>query len=140
MPTLAVMKEARMRVRRIVHTLCGIALLGVLTTTSTGAIPNARRTTYFTFKSEVGLPGTTLPAGSYVFEVLNPDTSADLVRVMNRERTKTYALKFTRSVTRSRWGNLKSTITLGEAPTGQPQPIKTWFPEDETTGREFIYF
>jgi hypothetical protein len=115
-------------------------LLSVLATSSTGAIPNARRTTYFTFKTDVGLPGMTLPAGSYVFEVLNPDTSADVVRVMNPERTKTYALKFTRSVQRSQWGNLKSTITLGEAPAGQPQPIKTWFPQDETTGREFIYF
>ena len=129
-----------MFVRNIVHTVCGVVLLSVLATSSTGAIPNARRTTYFTFRAEVGLPGTTLPAGSYVFEVMNPDTSADLVRVMNRERTRTYALRFTRTVHRSQEGNLKSTIMLGEAPAGQPQPIKTWFPEDETTGREFIYF
>jgi hypothetical protein len=129
-----------MLIRRIVHTLCGVVLLGVLATTSTGAIPNACRTSHFTFKAAVGLPGMTLPAGSYVFEVMNPDTTADLVRIMNRERTKLYALRFTRTVTRSQWGKLKSTITLGEAPNGQPQPIKIWFPEDETTGREFIYY
>jgi hypothetical protein len=129
-----------MLVRKIVHTLCGVVLLGVLATSSTGAIPNARRTTYFTFKAEVALPNATLPPGSYVFEVLNPDMSADLVRVMNRERTKTYSLTFTRFIHRPQWGNLKSTITLGEAPNGKPQPIKTWFPADETTGREFIYY
>jgi hypothetical protein len=129
-----------MLVRRIVHTVCGIVLLGVLATSTTGAIPNARRTTHFTFKSMVALPGVTLQPGSYVFEVLNPDTSADLVRVMNRERSKTYTMQLTRPVHRSRSGDLKATIALGESPAGTPQPIKTWFPEAETTGREFIYY
>ena len=129
-----------MLVRRIVHTACGVVLLGVLATSSTGAIPNARRSTYFTFRAPVALPGVTLPPGSYVFEVLNPDTSADLVRVMTRDRSKTYALQFTRFVHRPARGELKSTITLGEAANGAPQPIRTWFPESETTGREFLYW
>lgn len=129
-----------MRVRRIVHVLCGVVLLGVVSTTPTGAIENARRTTYFTFRAPVGLPGVTLPPGTYVFEVMNPDTSADLVRVTNRDRSKTYSLQFTRPIHRNRWGSLKSAITLGESANGAPQPIKTWFPESETTGREFLYF
>ncbi len=129
-----------MQVRRIVHTLCGVVLLGVLATASTGAMLNARRTTHFTFRTAVALPGVTLQPGAYVFEVLNPDTSADMVRVMNRDRTKTYTLQFTRFVHRPAWGEMKSTIALGEAPAGTPQPIKTWFPENETTGREFLYY
>ena len=128
-----------MSLRRIVHTLCGIVVLGVLATSTTGAIPNARRTTHFTFKSAVALPGVTLPAGSYVFEVLNPDSSADVVRVMNPQRSRTYFMQFTRFVHRPQLGDMKATITLGEATSGTPQPIKTWFPESETTGREFIY-
>ncbi len=102
-----------MQVRRIVHTLCGVVLLGVLATASTGAMLNARRTTHFTFRTAVALPG---------------------------DRTKTYTLQFTRFVHRPAWGEMKSTISLGEAPTGKPQPIKTWFPENETTGREFLYY
>ena len=129
-----------MSVRRIVHTLCSIVVLGVLATSTTGAFTTARRTTNFTFKAAVALPGVTLPAGSYVFEVLNPDSSADLIRVMNPQRNKTYTMQFTRFVHRPQWGDLKSTITLGEAKSGTPQPIKTWFPEGETTGREFIYY
>ena len=129
-----------MRVRRIVHTLCGIVVLGVLATSTTGAITNARRTTYFTFKTAVALPGVTLSPGAYVFEVLNPDTGGDVIRVMNRERNKTYTMQLTRFVHRPAWGDLKATISLGEAPTGTPQPIKTWFPESETTGREFLYY
>lgn len=129
-----------MLARKFVHTLCGVVLLGVLATTSTGAMWNVRRTTTFTFRSAVALPGVTLAPGSYVFEVLNPDSSADLVRVMNRDRNKTYTMQFTRFTHRSQTGSLKSTITLGETPSGTPQPIKTWFPEHETTGREFIYY
>ena len=56
-----------MRVRRIVHLLCGVVLLGVVATAPTGAIENSRRTTHFTFKAPVALPGVTLPPGSYVF-------------------------------------------------------------------------
>jgi hypothetical protein len=129
-----------MRVHRIAHTLSGVVLLGVLATSTTGAIPNARRTTNFTFKASVALPGVTLPAGSYVFEVMNPDTSADLVRVMNRERNRTYTMQFTRRVQRPASGDLKAIVALGESPAGTPQPIKTWFPDNETTGREFIYY
>jgi hypothetical protein len=128
-----------MRVRRIVYILCGVVLLGVLATTPAGAIENAHRTTYFTFKAPVGLPGITLAPGSYVFEVVNPDMSADLVRVSNRERTRTFALQFTRPVHRGWSSNMKSTITLGESASGTPQPIKAWFPENQTTGREFLY-
>jgi len=129
-----------MRLRKIVHILCGVVLLGVVATTPTGAIENAHRTTYFTFRAPVALPGVTLPPGSYVFEVLNPDMSADLVRVSSRDHSKTYALQFTRHVHRDRRGDMKSIITLGEAASGTPQRIKTWFPENETTGREFLYF
>jgi hypothetical protein len=128
-----------MRLRRLVHILCGVVLLGVVATTPTGAIENARRTTYFTFRAPVALPGVTLPPGSYVFEVMNPDMSADLVRVANRERSKTYTLQFTRRVHRDGRGDLKSIITLGESANGMPKPIKTWFPDNETTGREFLY-
>jgi hypothetical protein len=128
-----------MRLRRIVHLLCAVVLLGVVATTPTGAIENARRTTHFTFRAPVGLPGVTLAPGSYVFEVMNPDIGGGVVRVSSPDRTRTYALQLTRPVHRQRSGDMKSTITLGEAANGAPQPIKRWFPENETTGREFLY-
>ncbi len=77
-----------MRVRRLVHILCGVVLLGVVATTPTRAL-DARHTTHFTFRAPVALPGVTLPPGSYVFEVLNPDMSGDLVRVSTRDRNRT---------------------------------------------------
>ena len=97
-----------MLVRRIVHTLCGVVLLGVLATSATGARCDTRRTTYFTFSGTVQMPGVTLPAGTYIFEVANPDGGSDVVRVLSRDRKKTHLMKFTRSIYRASTGDLKA--------------------------------
>lgn len=125
--------------RRIVYMLSGVVLLGVLATSSTSAFGNGARTTHFTFSGAVQLPGVTLPAGTYTFEVVNPGLGSDVVRVMSRDRSKLHALKITRSTYRSASRNLKPAITFGETPAGTPPPVKAWYPDGETHGREFIY-
>ncbi len=128
-----------MSARKVLHTVFGIALLGVLATSSIGAVPNARRTTHFTFSSMVRLPGVTLPAGTYTFEIVNPDQNADLVRVMSRDRSKVYALQFTHIVTRPRAADMRAKVRVGETKAGTAPAITSWFPAEETTGRAFIY-
>ena len=125
--------------RKIVHTLCGVVLLGVLATSATGAFVDARRTTYFTFSRTVQMPGVALPAGTYIFEVANPDGGSDVVRVLSRDRKTVFLMKFTRTIYREQRGDLKATISLGEAPAGNPPTVKAWYPQSETRGREFIY-
>ena len=125
--------------RKIVHTLCGVVLLGALGSSAVGAFIDARRTTYFTFSRSVQLPGVTLPAGTYVFEVANPETSSNVVVVRSRDRSKVYALKMTQFVHRPAARDLKPAITFGETPAGNPPPVKAWYPQNETLGREFIY-
>ena len=127
-----------MRVRKIVHTLCGVVLLGVLATSAIGAM-DSRRTTYFTFSKSVQLPGVTLPAGTYVFEVVNPNTGSDVVVVRSRDRKHVHLMRLTRVVYRAQSGNLDSSIVLGETPAGIPPMVKAWYPQSETRGREFIY-
>jgi hypothetical protein len=128
-----------MLARKIVRTLFGVVLLGVLATSATGAAMDTRRTTYFTFSGPVRLPGVTLPAGTYTFEVANPDSGSDIVTVKSRDRSKVYLMKFTRFVYRDRTGDLKATIAFGETSAGSPPPVKAWYPQYETRGREFIY-
>lgn len=132
-------KEDKMLTRKIVHTLCGVVLLGVLGTSAAGAMMDHRRTTYFTFSRAVQLPGVVLPAGTYIFEVANPDGGSDLVRVLSRDRKRVYLTRFTHSVYRPQWGPLNSTLTLGETSAGNPPTVKTWYPQSDTRGREFIY-
>jgi hypothetical protein len=128
-----------MATRKIVHTLCGVLLLGALSASTIGAAFDGRRTTHFTFGGEVQLPGVTLPAGSYTFQVVNSNLGSDVVSVTTRDRSKVYLMRLTRAVHRPAARTLKATLTLGETRPGTAPRIKAWFPESETRGREFIY-
>src|SRR5687768_4373119 len=120
-----------MRVRHIVHILFGVVLLA-LATSATSAMVDARRTTSFTFSKTVQMPGVALPAGTYIFEVANPESSSDVVRVLSRDRKQVWVMKFTRPVYREAKGDLKAIVSLGEAPAGNPPPVKAWYPQYET--------
>jgi hypothetical protein len=128
-----------MSARKVIHTLFGVALFGVLATSSIGAMPAAGKMTYFTFSKAVQLPGVALPAGTYIFEIVNPDTSANVVRVASRDRSKVYLTQITHRVERPRSRDMEPKIVLGESPAGQPPPVASWFPHGETMGRAFIY-
>ena len=128
-----------MLARKIVHTLCGLVLLGVLATSTTGAFENASRTTYFTFSGTVQMPGVALAAGTYIFEVVNPNGGSDVVRVISRDRKQTYLMRLTRAVDRPSRGHLDASIILGETAAGAPPKVKAWYPQNEIRGREFIY-
>ena len=127
-----------MATRKWLHVAFGVVILGLVSTASTGAIWNAKRTTYFTFSRAVQIPGASLPAGTYIFELADQNT-LDLVRVMSRDRSKVYLTAFTRFVHRSQHGPLESAIVFAETPAGTPPAINVWYPQDETTGRQFIY-
>ncbi len=127
-----------MSFRHALHTLFGVVLLGVIATSSIGALTNAK-TTYFTFGKAVQLPGVALPAGTYIFEVVNSNSSSDVVRVMSRDRSRTYLLQITIPTYRLHTRDLGPSIVFGEQPAGQPSAVKAWFPDSETLGRQFIY-
>jgi hypothetical protein len=128
-----------MMARKVLHTLFGVLLLGVLATSSIGAMPDARKTTYFTFSKAVQVHGVMLNPGTYTFEIMNPDTSADVVRISNRNRSKLHVMTLTRAIERPRSGDLKPAIMLGEASASAPAVVKAWFADGETRGREFLY-
>ena len=117
---VAVFKEDRMFVRKIVHTLCGVVLLGVLGTSATGAFSNPSRTTYFTFSRTVQMPGVALPAGTYIFEVMNPNGGSDVVRVLSRDRKVDVSHEVDARRVSSVERQSRASITLGETPAGTP--------------------
>ena len=126
--------------QKFVRMLCGVALLGVFATSATTARSfDASRTTRFTFSRTVQIPGATLPQGTYIFEIANPNEQADIVRVLSTDRQEAFLLKFTIPVYRQANGNLKASLTLGESPAGTPPPVKAWYPQGEARGQEFLY-
>ena len=128
-----------MLAQKVLHMMFGVTVIGVLATTSIGAIPNAAKTTYFTFSKAVQVSGVTLPSGSYLFEVVNPETNGTVVRVASRDRSKIYLTQITLPVERPRSRDMQPQIVLGEAPAGQPPSVRSWFPDGETIGRAFIH-
>ena len=115
-----------------------VAAVCVLAATLTGDATPFNRTTYFTFNAPVRLQGVLLPPGEYVFEIANPDTDANVTRVMNRKRSKVYASALSRVVTRPPNGRLDAAIIFGETVASAPRPVNGWYPAGETSGREFL--
>ena len=77
------LKEDRMLARTIVHTLCGVILLGVLATSTTGAMKDcAPHDVTSPSAARWRCPGVSLAAGTYIFEVANPDGGSDVVRCL----------------------------------------------------------
>ena len=125
--------------RKLFHVVCGVVILGVLVTAATGAMPNPKRTTYFTFSKSVDLPGVTLSAGTYVFELADPSASWEVVRVTSRDRHHVYLTAFTKPIQRPANGRLNAAIVFGEVSAANPPRIMAWYPQEERTGRQFVY-
>jgi len=98
---------------------------------------SANRTTFVTVSGPVALPGVTLGAGTYVFEVVNPITNNDIVTVLNKERSKVYYSGFTRRVDRPT-GQV-GVVSIEEALPGVAPRILAWYPIGLSTGHGFVY-
>jgi hypothetical protein len=120
--------------QRTLVTWAAVVILGVVLTASANAWGSSAMN-HLTFSGAVGLPNVTLPAGTYIFETA--PGILEIVRVLNKDRSKVYYMGFTRSVGRPR--GMKATVTFGEVEKGAPAPIAAWFPVGSSMGHEFVY-
>ena len=81
--------------RKLLWMLYGLAAIALVTAPRAGAWTNEHKTTYLTFSHPLSLPGVTLGSGTYIFEIANPSSGADIVRVMSRDRSIAYFMAFT---------------------------------------------
>jgi hypothetical protein len=94
--------------------------------------------TLFTFSAPVTLPGVTLPSGQYLFRLAAPDSSANVVQVLNADGTKPYGLFFAISAERPEPASAPE-VRFMETASGMPAAIKTWWYPGERRGYEFIF-
>ena len=94
--------------------------------------------TYFTFSKPVQLPGKTLPAGKYRFELADPQESRRVIKVSNEDGTKQLAMLQTAQYT-MRDPAKDAIVMFGEAPASEPVAVQTFVYPGETIGFEFIY-
>jgi len=94
--------------------------------------------TYLTFSGPVTMPGITLPAGTYRFQLMDPESGRRVVRVSDKDGSKNYGVFL--SIADQRMEPSKDPVVIfGEMPKGMPQAIKAWFYPGETYGYEFVY-
>ena len=114
----------------------GALLLGLAVSAYSIGWADSLHRDYITFSGTVALPGVTLPAGTYRFEV--PMLGAtDVVSVSSQDGKKVYLTQFTRVVDKPRGNN--GHVMLGEAAPGTAPQVKAWFPIGGDSGRQFIY-
>jgi hypothetical protein len=99
------------------------------------------RKTVITFSGPVEVPGVgvhSLPAGTYVFKILDSQSDRHIVQIFNQDETQVlttilaipnYRLKTTD----------KTTITFRERPAGEPEALRAWFYPGRAWGEEFVY-
>jgi hypothetical protein len=94
--------------------------------------------TVLTFSDSVEIPGVVLPAGQYVFKLLDSLSDRHIVQVFNADENKIYATILAIPHYRMTPAD-KTVILFEERPGDQPQAIHAWFYPGENYGQEFVY-
>jgi hypothetical protein len=128
-----------MLTRRIIVWGCAAAMfatVNIRTASAQSMVADSR--TEFTFNAPVELPGTTLPPGTYVFRFADPNTSKQVMQVVDKASNKTYGLFLTIQAQRPKAAD-DAELRFLETPAGKPAAVKTWWYPGNSIGREFIY-
>ncbi|HEX6213748.1 MAG TPA: hypothetical protein VFZ38_02965 [Vicinamibacterales bacterium] len=104
----------------------------------------ANQDTFFTFSQAVELPGKTLPAGTYFFQLADSPSNRHIVKVMSKDRKEIHAtllaIPFYTNERPSDEPQVRFMETPAQASGGAAtNAIKIWFYPGNSTGHEFIY-
>ncbi len=99
------------------------------------------RKTVVTFSAPVEIPGIgphILPAGTYVFTVMDAATDRHTVQIWNQDETQLIATVLAVPNYRIKATD-KTVITFRERPAGEPEALKAWFYPGRECGDQFVY-
>ena len=108
---------------------------------STASAQFASKKTTVTFNEPVEIPGVdaqVLPAGVYVFRLLDSLSDRHIVQVFNRDESHIYATILTIPNYRLRATD-KTVMTFAERAAGDPPAMRAWFYPGDNWGQEFVY-
>jgi hypothetical protein len=118
-----------------------IACSAVMLTLGLAATAHAdewNKLTYLTFSGPVQLPGITLPAGTYRFQLADPESGRRVIRVSDKDGSKSYGIFLSVSDQKLQPSG-DPVVLFKESPAGSPQAVLAWFYPGETFGYEFAY-
>jgi hypothetical protein len=90
------------------------------------------------FSGPVEVPGQVLPAGTYVFRLLNSTSNRDIVQIFNKDESHLYGTFLAIPDYRLKPAG-KTIVTFEERANGAPEAVKAWFYPGDNYGHEFVY-
>jgi len=126
-----------MRSGKAIRAIFGLGLSVTLFASAVQAQPEDKRT-YFTFSGPIALPSVTLPAGRYLFRIVDTTSSRKVIQVLDENQKKPYAMVNTIPDQR-RDAPKDATVAFYESARGTPAAVKSWWYPGETIGYQFIY-
>jgi hypothetical protein len=118
---------------------CALAFVVSLAGTTAAAQEPANQLTYFTFSAPFELPGgKTLPAGKYVFRIMDSPSNRHIVHVMSEDQTQVHATLMAIPTQRLEPAS-EPEVRFMEAEANAPPAIRTWWYPGRSVGHEFIY-
>jgi len=120
-----------------------LALMGAVLSPGAKA-DDWNRKTVMTFSGPVEIPGVhlkgwgVLPAGTYVFKILDSQSDRHIVQIFNADETQVVATILAIPNYRLTPTD-KTVVTFRERPAGQPEAIRAWFYPGRSWGEEFVY-
>ena len=128
---------------KAVTTTLTVALISAVLAPGARADDWNKKTTV-TFSGPVEIPGVhlkgwgVLPAGTYVFKILDSASDRHIVQIFNKEQTQIYATILAIPNYRLKATD-KTVITFRERAAGQPEALRAWFYPGMNWGEEFVY-
>src|SRR3984893_8916497 len=94
--------------------------------------------TTLTFSQPIQVPRQGIPAGTYLFKLVDDDSNQNIVQIFNADRTVLYATLETIATYRQEPTG-DTVVALAEQGNGQPDALLKWFYPGRETGSEFLY-
>src|SRR5579863_951306 len=132
-----------MKFLKAAPTVLCLAVLGVAFSPSARA-DETNRKTVITFSGPVEIPGVhlqgwgILPAGTYVFKILDSQSDRHIVQIFSKDELTVYATILAIPNYRLKATD-KTVMTFRERPAGQPEALRAWFYPGREWGEEFVY-
>jgi len=117
-----------------------VTVLCTIFSNAASAQPRNKKTTV-TFSGPVEIPGVgaqVLPAGTYVFRLLDSMSDRNIVQIFNKDQSHVYATILAIPNYRLKATD-KTVMTFAERAAGDPQAIRAWFYPGDNSGQEFVY-
>jgi len=125
---------------KLIAAMFVVSLVALAVSPAVKANEEDKKTTV-TFSQPFEVPGVGqhfLPAGTYVFKLMESNSDRDIVQIFSKDETHVFATILAIANYRLK-PTSKTVMTFWERAAGQPEAIRAWFYPGWTFGEEFVY-